>query len=662
MHADKPEHSPEYLSSLNPNQRKAVEHTEGPLLIIAGAGAGKTRVIVHRILHLIHKGVDPKNILAVTFTNKASREMRDRISSLISSDASLNFPIAENSLPFVSTFHTLGVRLLRENSIQAGVSRRFSIYDRTDSIRALKEAMKLRGVDPKQFEPRKILGTISKQKGTGTSATAYMEDVGNDFYKRLVGDVWSAYERILTEEKALDFDDLLLKTVTLLQNHENVRKHYQERFQYIHVDEYQDTNKIQYVILDILAGLHKKICVVGDHDQNVYSWRGSSLENILDFEQRFPDARTVVLEQNYRSTKTIIAVSNDIISKNMRRKEKNLFTENEDGEKIALFSAYNEEDEASFIAETAQALVKNGAKEKDIAVLYRANFQSRVLEEAFLHAGIPYRVLGTKFFERKEVKDTLAYLSLAFSPENATHISRVINTPPRGIGKVTLLKVLANKENTLPAKTLGKVRQFHTLIANIRSTAETKRPSETIRMIIEQSGMLAHYGKGSEDDVERIENLKELVTLAKKYDTLPPEEGVEALLDSVALTSEQDNIPDSTSSTDTDTGSGEVTLMTVHASKGLEFQFVFITGMEEGLFPHERLSSDEVDEEEERRLFYVALTRAKEKVYLSYASMRTVFGSKKLNIPSEFLTDIDNAFLEEATRERGEKVIYLDLE
>lgn len=647
-----------HLDSLNPEQKKAVLHKDGPLLILAGAGAGKTKVITHRILELILGGVAPEKILAVTFTNKAAKEMRERVSALLKSER-LGVQLTEHTryfsfaeAPHVSTFHSLGVSILREFAREANLPRHFSIYDRTDSVRAVKEGMKEAGVDPKQFEPRKILGVISRQKGDGFTLSEFRAKAEGEYFLTLVLDVWEKYELILAKEKALDFDDLLLRALTLLRENGEVRRALSERWRYLHIDEYQDTNKVQYEITKILASARKNLCVVGDIDQMIYSWRGATLKNILHFEKDYPAAVTVLLEENYRSTKNILHASNKIIKKNELRREKNLYTKNEEGERLSLYVAYDEGDEARYAAGMAKELIEGGTPPEEIAVLYRANFQSRVIEEAMLFAEVPYQVLGVRFFERKEVKDVLSYVRAALNSDSMSDIKRAINTPPRGIGKTTLLRVLAGEEERLPEAARGKVRQFRKILADIKNFALAHRPSEAIKFVLATSGFEEHLKGGSEEDVERLENIHELVTLAKKYDALPAPLGVEKLLEDAALATDQDEMEEKLPA---------VKLMTVHASKGLEFSSVFITGLEEGLFPHEGDEQESQEhEEEERRLFYVALTRAKRKVFLSYTSMRTIFGAQHVNIPSEFITDIPEDVLEEGARETPLRTIYLE--
>ena len=629
---------PAYVTDLNDRQREAVLHTDGPLLVLAGAGSGKTRVITHRIVHLVHQGVAPHNILAVTFTNKAAREMRERALLLLN-----EYPPSERALldtqPVISTFHALCVRLLREHHTLLNIPRHFTIYDQSDAKRAIKRALEAAGYTTKQFEPRKIGGMISRAKGDALSRSAFLESASS-YPERVAAEVWEHYDNILHEEGALDFDDLLVKTYRLITDNPVVADVLTKRYQYIHIDEYQDTNRVQFQIARALAGSAQNICVVGDIDQNIYSWRGADIQNVLQFERQFPGAHTVLLEENYRSTQTIIAASNDIIKKNQNRVEKTVFTNNHEGENISLFAAMTGADEAEYVAMTAKSLIADGAPPSSIAVLYRTNFQSRSLEEAFLNFDIQYQLIGTKFFERKEVKDVLSYLRLALNPGSSADLSRVVNTPTRGIGKVTLLKLIEGKRDALTPAIAKKVEQFDAIMIDIADTARTKKISETLRFIITRTGIEANYKKsGTEEDLSRLENLGELITHATRYDELGPEEGVEALLENAALQSDQDEVK---SNEEQDA----VRLMTVHAAKGLEFPYVFITGMEEGLFPHERLDDRGIDHEEERRLFYVALTRAEKKVFLTYAHMRTIFGSQRVNVPSSFLSDISSDYID----------------
>ena len=605
-----------YLDDLNEKQREAVLKTDGPVLILAGAGAGKTKTIVHRILHLITSGVKPENILAITFTNKAAKEMKERVFKMIE-ESDLNLPISFNERPFVSTFHSLGVHIIKENAQKLGLTSHFTIFDRGDSRRVVKDAIVELGLDPKQYEPNVILSIISKEKGNSTNLAQFFESVGNDYMREVVHNVWQKYEAALKREKALDFDDLLLKSAELLEKYPEIRAHYSNVWHYIHVDEYQDTNKVQYKIAKLIAGEKKNICVVGDVDQNIYSWRGADIKNILSFERDYPGAVMIVLEENYRSTQTILEVANHIIKKNKNRFEKNLFTKQGAGELITLYQAFDENDEARFVAERASDLIKNGVDPREIAVLYRANFQSRALEEAMLDRDVPYQVLGVKFFERKEVKDVLSYIRAALNRESLSDIERVINVPARGIGKATIAKIFSGMLDRLSPAFSKKWTEFGEILDDIAKKTQGEKASEVVKFVIKRTGLEEMLKNGPDEDLERLENMRELATLATKYDFMIPGEGIGKLLEDAALATDQDEMEEDKPA---------MRLMTVHASKGLEFEYVFITGMEQDLFPHRMMESkrDKRDEEEERRLFYVALTRAKKKIFVSHASMRTI--------------------------------------
>jgi DNA helicase II / ATP-dependent DNA helicase PcrA len=629
------------LSGLNDKQKEAVLATEGPLLVLAGAGAGKTKTIAERIRHLVRNGVAPSSILAITFTNKAAKEMRERVHRMLSEDRDLNRPISMNERPFVSTFHSLGVHILKEQSQRAGLNRHFSIFDRDDSKKAVKEALEKKNLDPKMHEPGRILGIISREKGRGVTAEEYAVRMEGGYFSNIVGEVWTEYENILKRDGALDFDDLLLRTMLLLRNDLQVRNYYRNIWQYVHIDEYQDTNHVQYEISKLLVGDKHNVCAVGDIDQNIYSWRGADIKNILDFEKDYPEAKIILLEENYRSTKTILEAANIVIEKNKLRRKKNLFTGNDAGDKIGIFQGYDEVSEAEFIATKSKELIKSGLKPENIAVLYRANFQSRVLEESFMEHVIPYQLIGTRFFERKEIKDILSYLRAAINPECLSDIKRVINVPVRGIGKATIAKIFGGQEDDLPAGTRNKINNFRNLLSSIGERAKTARPSETVAYILTHSGLETEWKQGKDEDIDRLENAYELVTFAGRYDSLEPLEGIEKFLEDAALNSDQDELKEDKSA---------VRLMTVHASKGLEFDVVFIAGLEDGLFPHQKMTKENItpaEAEEERRLFYVALTRAKKKVFLSYAQVRTIFGSRQVNIPSEFVFDIPENLVDE---------------
>ncbi len=701
-----------HLEGLNEKQREAAVHMDGPLLIIAGAGAGKTKTITHRIVNLIKNGVEPNKILAVTFTNKAAKEMKERIllemerNNVIEKNIAQadepstaifqqkNMRVFRDNItiePFVSTFHSLGVYIIKENARLLGLTKYFTILDDSDTNSLIKESLKELNLDPKQYEPRKIKNIISREKGKFTKLSEYIERAndptlgGGGYLAKVIAQVWELYEKKKHKENSLDFDDLLLKATTLLQDNKEILEMYQDRWQYIHIDEYQDTNEVQYKMTKLLALKHKNICVVGDADQNIYSWRGANLKNILSFEKDYKEAKVVLLEENYRSTQNILEAANEVIKKNKHRPDKNLFTKNKTGEKISLYEALDEGDEAEFVAvkileildgkdRTAQNFIARGSHSvlgegrreenfeqvkslSEVAVLYRANFQSRVLEEALLRYNIPYQVLGVKFFERKEIKDTLAYLRAALNRDSLSDIKRIINFPARGIGKATIAKIFAGEINTLPIKTRLKLENFYKTLDDIKEKIESANCSEVIKFTVKKSGIEEELQKGTDEDVERLENIKELASLALKYNNLEGSKGVEKLLEDASLSSDQDSI---LINSEKEKAKDGVRLMTVHASKGLEFKYVFITGLEDGLFPHERNGeASGEDMEEERRLFYVALTRAREKLFLSFANFRTIFGSRQINTASEFISDIPRDLLEKGDEDPNVKTIYI---
>lgn len=643
----------EHLSGLNKEQREAAMHMHGPLLIVAGAGAGKTKTITHRIVNLIKHGVAPEKILAVTFTNKAAKEMRERIISAIEKNAQ-----GQNNVPFVATFHSLGVYIIKENARLLGLTRYFNILDEGDAVSMIKDIEKELGIDPKMYEPKKIKGIISREKGKFVHLAEYAEANSANTMGKIVASVWRLYEDRKKKENSLDFDDLLLQAVKLLKENPEIKKLYQEKWDFVHIDEYQDTNEVQYLMSKLLAENNLNICVVGDADQNIYSWRGANLKNILNFEKDYKDTKIILLEENYRSTKNILEAANTVIKKNKYRPDKNLFTNNDTGDKIGLYEALDETDEADFIATKILEIKDKGANWSDVCILYRANFQSRVLEEAMLRYNIPYQVLGVKFFERKEIKDTLAYLRTALSPDSLSDIKRIINFPARGIGKVTLAKLFAGELESLPIKVRIKIDGFYKILEEIKEKIQTEKVSQVIKYVVKRSGIEQELSSGTDEEIERLENIKELATLALKYDSLENGKGVEKLLEDASLASDQDSLierGEEKKKTDS------VKLMTVHAAKGLEFKQVFIVGLEDGLFPHERHndSQSSSDREEERRLFYVAITRAEKKVYLSFANFRTIFGSRQINSPSEFISDIPADLLEREGEKGAIKTIYI---
>ena len=617
-----------YLEGLNDAQKQAVLATEGPVSVLAGAGSGKTRVLTTRIYHLIRTGVPGNQILAVTFTNKAAREMRERVRRMLGDEQHFESP-------FIATFHGLGRELLESYGKAIGIPRFFSVYDRDDSEKAVAVALKALDVGAKELSPRAVLGRISRAKGEGVVAREFYEKHSRGgFGARIAAEVWLRYEKALATEKALDFDDLIALPVRLLEEHADIRALAQNRWRYIHIDEYQDTNALQERLAGLLVEKHRNLFVVGDGDQAIYGWRGAKMENILDFDKTYPEAQTIILERNYRSTKNLVDTANAVIEKNKNRKEKYSTTERMNGEPVVVHMARSAEDEALWIALTIRALMRAGAPPEEIAILFRTNFQSRALEEGLLRVGVPYKLLGTHFFARKEVKDALAWMRLAMDPSREVDKVRAAAAPPRGIGKVTLGKLAAGQRSLLRSAEIAKVEQFEQLVADLARAADALIPSEFVKLIIEKSGMRrALYEEGNEQDRERFENVEELASVAARYDTAPGKESIATFLAEAALASDQDELDQG--------GKVGVTLMTVHAAKGLEFGTVFVSGMEEGLFPHQGMGNEsERDEEEERRLFYVAVTRAKERLFLTLARVRKIYGSDFAAEPSSFLADI----------------------
>lgn len=624
----------DHLSELNQAQKEAVLHKDGPLLIVAGAGAGKTKTLTYRILHLITEGVSPDSILAVTFTNKAAREMLSRVGHLLGRTPP-QFAGLSRDFPWIGTFHGLGAFLLREYWQEAGVARTFSILDEDDALSFIRTSLKTLGYDPKTVEPRKIREQISRAKGDGYDRISFAEQVkGNT--ASITSRVWALYDEKLAQSRTLDFDDLLLRTVGLLRTRPDVLAKLHQKWTYLHIDEYQDTNRLQYALVKLLAGERHNICVVGDSDQTIYTWRGAHIEHILDFEHDFPGAKTVKLEENYRSTQTILDAANAVITKNTRRQPKRLFTSKGKGEAITLYEALSEIDEAEYITERIEVEHRRGVPFESMAILYRTNFQSRAIEEALLGAKMPYSITGTRFFDRKEVKDIIAYLRAAMNPENPIDMERASGTPSRGIGEKTLALLLSGRKDELKGKTRATVDAFLALLSDIAHKIDTTPTSQTLTHVFTASGILGALK--AQDDVERMGNLSELVAIAERYDHLSGREGMERFLSDIALASDQDH---------GDNRRG-VRLMTVHAAKGLEFDTVFIAGLEEDLFPQRRAGQehDRDKEEEERRLFYVALTRAKRKLVLSHASFRTIFGMRNVAVPSSYISDIDDHLLE----------------
>ncbi len=613
-----------YLDELNPLQRRAVETTMGPVMIVAGAGTGKTKTLTYRMYHLIRGGVSGRNILGITFTNKAASEMRERVHVLVGDN---------NETPTLKTFHGLGVMMLRMFYAQAGLPKNFNILDSSDTGNLIKEVMQEQGIDPKTHDPRKIRSVISLKKNQGVTPSQYAEKTGSAI-DDIIAKIWERYEQLKKRDGGVDFDDLLILTKNMLEKNIEVRNHFQKLWQYIHVDEYQDTNQIQYDIVKLLVGPEHNLCVVGDSDQNIYSWRGANLKNMLNFERDYPESVMIILEQNYRSTKNILDAASHVIGKNTARIEKKLVTDADTGEHIDILECMDGYSEAKKIASSIKEYIASGTNPSQIAILYRTNSQSRIFEEILLQNSIPYKLIGTKFFERKEVKDIMSYIRLAYGAQSMGDIRRVVNEPKRGLGPVALAKITAGNIDDLSAGQLASYRLFEKTLGDIQDYGQNHTTSETVRYVIERTGIYKQYtDSGTSEDVDRLENLEELVTVATKYDEYPPNEGMQALLEEGSLHSDQDDI---------DNVVDGVHMMTVHSAKGLEFDVVYIAGMEMGLFPHAGHDKRQTieDREEERRLFYVALTRARKKLTLSYARARTIFGSLTFTMPSEFLNDI----------------------
>jgi DNA helicase-2/ATP-dependent DNA helicase PcrA len=634
------------LEGLNPPQRRAVETTEGPLLVLAGAGSGKTRVLTQRIAYLIGVcGVAPEGILAVTFTNKAAGEMRERVEKLLGSDA---------RAIWLATFHSVCVRLLRREIGHLGKSRGFAIYDEADSLSAVKEALQRHGIDPKAEDPRRLRWRIDQWKNAGLAPAAAAEQAP-DFEARRAAEVYATYQRVLAEASALDFGDLLLETVELFDRFPEVRAHYARRFQYVLVDEYQDTNRVQYRLVNQLAGEHRNLCVVGDPDQSIYGWRGADVRNILDFERDHPDAVVVALERNYRSTQPILEGASSVVANNHARKPKGLFTDREGGDPIRVHQARDDREEAHFVVREILAGAREGGRAYgDFAVFYRTNAQSRVFEEELLHYDVPYIVVGgVRFYDRAEVKDALAYLRVLLNPADAAALRRIVNRPARGIGKTTLERAfeiaaeagitpLAGLARYAEAGSAGraapKIREFLRLLDGLRGEIASAAPAPAIARVLERSGYLADLEREGGPDAEaRIENLRELMTAADDFSRANAEvvdderSELERFLDQVALVSDVDEYARRDES---------VSLMTVHMAKGLEFPVVFVVGLEEGVFPHANALRDDAGIEEERRLCYVGMTRAMERLTLTCAAERLRFGSRSYGVPSRFLAEI----------------------
>lgn len=629
------------LTGLNKEQQQAVQHTEGPLLILAGAGSGKTKVLTVRIAHLLAQGVNPYEILAITFTNKAAKEMKSRVEGLVGDVA--------NRI-WLSTFHSFCAKFLRfELDNFLGYNSNFTIYDTSDSQAVIKAALKVLNLDDKYYPVGAMIGAISDAKNKLLFASDFRKQA-RDFYQQKVADVYEYYERELRKNNALDFDDLLLVAVKLLQSNEAVLDKYSKRFRYVMIDEYQDTNHAQYLLAKLLASHWKNIAVVGDADQSIYAWRGADIQNILDFEKDYPNCTSIKLEQNYRSTNIILDAANAVIENNEGRPKKNLWTDKTEGAKIQHFTAQSEHEEAAFIGDTiAKKHDIHGVPYGDIAILYRTNAQSRVLEEALIKRALPYTMVGgTKFYDRKEIKDVLAYLRVLYNPFDDLSLLRIINVPKRSIGATTVAKLQdyarANGTSlfmtltqlhlvdTIKGKTKEKLEEFGILIFTLVAEMEDKTVLDILESILDRTGYLAQLEESTDpQDQARAENIGELLSVAKDFQDTNPTGTVEDFLEQVALVNDVDSFEQEES---------KVTLMTLHAAKGLEFPIVFLGGLEEGLFPHSRTLMNPEEIEEERRLAYVGITRAEKELYISNATTRTVFGRTSSYLPSRFIDEI----------------------
>ena len=633
------------LATLNPAQREAVEAIKGPVLILAGPGSGKTKVITHRVAYLVKLcGVSPHHIMAVTFTNKAAREMRERLEQLLGQTA---------EALSLGTFHAICARILRREGKAIGLDSSFVIYDEDDQLSLMKQVLEELNLDPKQYAPRALRSAIGAAKSRLISPGGYAQRVSS-YFEEIVHRVYQRYQQLLSQSRAVDFDDLLMKAVQLFQDHPRILNRYQSRYVHILVDEFQDTNIVQYMLMKQLTGKHRNLCVVGDPDQSIYSWRFADLRNILSFEKDYPEAKVVFLEQNYRSTKTILEVASDVISANVQRKPKELWTENEDGTPVTIIESYNAEEEAqSVVNEIEKLTVQEQLPLKDYAVMYRVNAQSRALEETFLRYGVPYKLIGgTRFYQRREVKDIIAYLKLIHNPQDNVSLTRIINVPARGIGPRTLsqlqswtkahdtslfeaLKQVSHPDSVgtkqaLSPRIVQALAGFDALISELTAQSHELSLSDLVNEILKHT-RYREYILDKEGGEEKWENIMELRSVAGEYDELDPEEALTTFLEKVSLVSDIDEL---------DEKADAVTLITLHQAKGLEFPAVFIVGLEEGILPHRKSFDDPEQMEEERRLCYVGITRAKKRLYLLRSYRRSLFGGITANPPSRFLQDI----------------------
>lgn len=643
------------LKALNAPQREAVLHTEGPLLVLAGAGSGKTRVLTYRIAYLMEKGVAPWHILAITFTNKAAREMLERVRTLAGEAA---------DDAWISTFHSCCARILRRDIEKLGYKRQFAIYDEEDKMTVIKGICKQMQLGEKEYPPKAMRSVISDAKNRMLSPSDWLREAGDDFRNRKIFEVYREYEHSLKANNALDFDDLIIKTLELLADNPPVLEYYQDKFRYILVDEYQDTNLAQYELVRLLAGERHNLCVVGDDDQSIYGWRGADIRNILEFEKDFPDTHTIKLEQNYRSTSNILDAANQVIAHNNGRKEKALWTESDAGDRITLYDALDERDEAAYIANVAKRQQQEGVRPGEIAVLYRTNGQSRVIEEAFVRMGLTYRVYGgLKFYDRKEVKDLIAYMRCLVNPDDDVATRRIINEPKRGIGDSTvemlmeyasandmpLISAVLDYENAgLASRAKTAVKGFAELMIDLTEAMLGGTPSDFIAHIIDKTGYIRQLEAVKSDENEaRIENIRELQGAVAEYEQNNPEGDVTDFLENVALVTDMDNM--------NQTG-GAITLMTLHSAKGLEFDCVFLAGMEEGIFPITRAIFEDNQLEEERRLCYVGITRAKKKLFMTHARTRMLYNNRQANQISRFVGEIPSRLLANGRQAAGTRL------
>lgn len=643
------------LAGLNKEQQQAVKTTEGPLLIMAGAGSGKTRVLTHRIAYiLLEKGVNPYNILAITFTNKAAREMKERINGILGGAA---------DEIWISTFHSMCVRILRRDIDRIGINRNFTILDTTDQLSVIKGILKDKNIDSKKFDPRGILSAISSAKNELIDAKQYGKYTGN-YFENIVSDVFEQYEKRLLKNHSLDFDDLIMKTIQLFKRVPEVLEYYQRKFQYIHVDEYQDTNKAQYQLVHLLAAKFQNLCVVGDSDQSIYGWRGADIANILSFEKDYPNAKVILLEQNYRSTKNILQVANHVISNNVKRKPKNLWTDNEKGEKIQYYRADTEQGEALFVTGKIKELVETKQRKfSDFAILYRTNAQSRAMEEMLVKANIPYTIVGgTKFYDRKEIKDLLAYLRLVANLDDDISFVRIINVPKRGIGatsldriaqyalqnEMSMFRALGEVERIgLPAKAMKACREFYQMLSGLNQMQEYLSVMELTEEIIKRTEYREMLQAEKTLEAEsRLENIDEFLSVTKNFEESSEDQTLIAFLTDLALVADIDQLDKEENVKDA------VVLMTLHSAKGLEFPVVFLIGLEEGVFPHSRSLMEENDMEEERRLMYVGITRAEEELYITNAQIRTLYGHTNINPASRFIEEIPDEFIDRLNEQK----------